>query len=49
MFLLKYPDKIIEFKKKLSKVKKSFIRTWKERVKEETIILSKIVDKNLKR
>ena len=47
MYLLKYPDKIIEFKKKLSEVKKSFIRTWKERMDEETVILKKLVDDNL--
>ena len=40
--LLKYPDKIIKFKKNLSKVKKSFIRTWKERMDEETVILKKL-------
>ena len=49
MYLLKYPDKIIKFKKKLSVVKKSFIRTWKERMDEETVILKKLVDLNLKR
>ena len=49
MFLLNQPNKIIEFKNKLSKVKKSFIRTWKERIDEENAILKKLVDKNLKR
>ena len=45
MFLLNSPDNIISYKKKIGKVKVSFIRTWDERVKEEMKILENLVNK----
>ena len=45
MFLLNSLDKIISYKKKIGKVKVSFIRTWDERVKEEIKILENLVNK----
>ena len=45
MFLLNSVDNIISYKKKIGKVKVSFIRTWEERVKEEIKILENLVNK----
>ena len=43
LYLLKNPDKVKDFKNKLSSIKLKFIRTWDERIYEEENILKDIV------
>tara|TARA_Y100001936_G_scaffold1805_1_gene1681 strand:- start:942 stop:2168 length:1227 start_codon:yes stop_codon:yes gene_type:complete len=45
LFLLQNPNKINEYKRKLSSYKLKFIRTWNERINEEEDILKAIVMK----
>ena len=45
LFLLENPNKINEYKNKLSSYKLKFIRTWNERINEEEDILKNIVMK----
>lgn len=45
MFLLQSPDRIINYKNKLAKYKKKFMRTWRERIDQEIKILEGLVKK----
>ena len=45
LYLLNCPDNIEKFKKKISNIKTNFIRTWKERMDEELLILKSLIDK----
>tara|TARA_B100002052_G_C15821813_1_gene570914 strand:- start:59 stop:1279 length:1221 start_codon:yes stop_codon:yes gene_type:complete len=45
LYLLNYPDNIEKFKNKISNIKTNFIRTWKERMDEEFLILKSLIDK----
>ncbi len=48
LYFLRNPDKIIEFKNRISTSKLKFIRTWDERMVEEENILKNIVVNNLR-
>ena len=45
LYLLNYPDNIEKFKNKISNIKTNFIRTWKDRMDEEFLILKSLIDK----
>ena len=45
LYLLNYPDNIEKFKNKISNIKTNFIRTWKDRMDEEFLIL-KLLQQN---
>ena len=44
IFLLENSDFILEYKKKISKIKSSIIKTWEERVTEELKIIKKLIN-----